>query len=371
MKWRYLILALFAVGFVSSTTQAEEGLELGGNVTTFFGWQKNDSNALGTTIGAIPERGVGTANRDTFNFYLDEVELNLQKSWGDKVRIRADLDFGSAALGSNFSDFAAATAFVLEQGYIGFNILDAEIIVGRFNVPIGVYSVDRINNVTISYPTVFGLLPSNGTGVKLFWGINDSFDMQLYVVNNIADTVSTAAGGGLGGIIPSGGFRLGYNWGDEDHRSTVGLSGYAGGQLPALMKHLTFMGDIDLSWYVTEQLLIQAEGAYRQDNKVGAGKNNKAYSGFLTLDYLINDSWDVYGSYGYIHDWEGNLSAAGAGGFYTGADQQVHSGTVGVGYNITDGAKFRLEYRLDYQLPAGAASNALTHAAVGSFSYAF
>ena len=255
MKWRYLILAVFAVGFVSSTTQAEEGLELGGNVTTFFGWQKNDSNALGTLIGAIPERGVGTANRDTFNFYLDEVELNLQKSWGDKVRIRADLDFGSAALGSNFSDFAAATAFVLEQGYIGFNILDAEIIVGRFNVPIGVYSVDRINNVTISYPTVFGLLPSNGTGVKLFWG--------------------------------------------------------------------------------------------------------------------INDSWDVYGSYGYIHDWEGNLSAAGAGGFYTGADQQVHSGTVGVGYNIADGAKFRLEYRLDYQLPSGAASNAFTHAAVGSFSYAF
>src|SRR3990167_7223450 len=247
MKWRYLILAVFAVGFVSSTTQAEEGLELGGNVTTFFGWQKNDSNALGTLIGAIPERGVGTANRDTFNFYLDEVELNLQKSWGDKVRIRADLDFGSAALGSNFSDFAAATAFVLEQGYIGFNILDAEIIVGRFNVPIGVYSVDRINNVTISYPTVFGLLPSNGTGVKLFWGINDSFDIQLYAVNNIADTVSTAAGGGLGGIVPSGGFRLGYNWGDEDHRSTVGLSGYAGGQLPALMKHLTFIGDIDLS----------------------------------------------------------------------------------------------------------------------------
>ncbi len=376
MKLRHIFTAAVALSLCANMAQAEDGeLELSGNVTTFAGWQHDDSSAGGdAVITAIPERGATAATRDTFNFYLDEVELDIQKSWGDKVRIRADLDFGAATLGSNWSDFAAAgTAFVLEQGYVGFNVADGEVVVGRFNVPMGVYSVDRNSNVTISYSAPYLLLPTNATGAKLYYPFGENFDIQLYVINNFADTVSTtpASAGGLGGAIPSGGFRLGYNWGEEDKKSTVGLSGAVGGQRAGLMKHLSFIGDLDLSWYITDQFLLQFEGVYRQDNTaVAAGVNDKGYAANLNLDYLINDEWDIYGSYNYLHDWEG----VGAG-LYTGRDQQVHAGTIGVGYNITDGAKFKIEYRLDWHFPqgpdAGATANTISHAALAAFEYAF
>lgn len=359
MKLKCIALGLLSLGLVS--TAHADGLELGGNVTTFFGWQHDDSNALGTLSGGLPERGATAPSRDTFNFYLDEVELNLAADLGDKIRIRADLDFGGAVLGSNLSD--GGGAFVLEQGYVGFGVGEGEIIVGRFNAPIGVYSVDRIDNVTINYPYTFGLLPANVTGAKLYYPFGDMVDLQLYVINNIGDTVSTVAGGGVGGVYPTGGFRLGVNWGEEDRQSTLGLSGIVGGNVAGSNRPLTFIGDLDLTWFINDRFLLQLEGVYRQDNTTVAGaKNNKSISGMLLVDYDITDEWDIYARYDYLHDIQG---------FYTGVDHQVHAGTIGVGFDIAEGAKFKLEYRLDYQLPAGAISNSISHTVAGQFAYAF
>ena len=71
----------------------------------------------------------------------------------------------------------------------------AEFLVGRFNIPMGYESVDRVNNVTISFSNIFRYVrPHNVTGAKIYYAFSDTFDWSIYVVNNLADTFSFAAG---------------------------------------------------------------------------------------------------------------------------------------------------------------------------------
>ena len=41
--------------------------------------------------------------------------------------------------------------FVVEQAYVTAGILSGEFLIGRFNAPVGLYSVDMNDNVTISF----------------------------------------------------------------------------------------------------------------------------------------------------------------------------------------------------------------------------
>ncbi len=377
------LTALLSAGSVQAAESAAGGLEFSGNVTIVTGWQHDDGatidfgscslgvgvigcndadSALSGTGGLGDFRGLGLPNRDTFNFYVDEVELDLQKSFGENIRIRADLDFGRFLSGT--PNIGGANS-IIEQAYVTANIPvgnGAEFLIGRFNAPIGYEAVDRINNVAISFSNIYRYIrPHNLTGAKLYYAFSDKFDWNVYLVNNLADTFSFAAG--TDSAIPSWGTRFGFTFGEEGQESTLGLS-YAGGpEAFGNNAHLTHIFDLDFMLRVTEKFLLAGEIAYRQDNTgyipyTGApsllGINNqKVWGGNLLMDYAPSESWDFWFRYDYIHD----INFLGS---HTGMNEQVNGFTVGAGYEIIEDAKFKIEYRLDWR----------HYAATGAATYA-
>src|SRR4030095_6346499 len=235
------------------------GLELSGNVDVVVGYQHDDSDANGTFVGGQlgQFRGNTAPSRDTFNFYIDQVELDLNKTCGENLRIRADLDFGRFLSGSGRNTNSDLTTvgsnFEIEQAYVTVNLMGSELLIGRFNVPIGYYVVDRPDNPTISFSSPFNYLtPTNATGAKFYKAFGEHFDWHVYVVNRLDDCIffggaclTTGGTAASDSAIPSYGTRIGFNWGGEDTKSTVGIS-YAGGpERGGQNAHLTHLIDLD------------------------------------------------------------------------------------------------------------------------------
>lgn len=393
-------LTLPALGHTAES--ALGGVEFSGHVDVVTGWQHDDSNTLdfgscsfglgglgcnavdsiGSGYGELGNfRGLGAPSRDTFNFYLNEIELDINKSFAENIRVRADVDLGRFLSGTPNTGGAN---IIIEQAYVTTNIPignGAELLAGRFNIPMGYESVDRINNTAISFSNLFRYVrPHNVTGAKFYYAFSDSVDWSLYVVNNLADSFSF--GVGTDSAIPSYGTRLGFNWGPEDRRSTFGFS-YAGGpENFGNDAHLTHIIDIDFMIALTERMVLAGEAVYRQDNTnfvTPAGvsfigfPNSKVYGGNLLFAFQASDAWKMWFRYGYLHD----VNPTGA---YTGLDQQIHDFTLGAGYEIVEGAKMKLEYRLDLRdyastqlagvvLPGGGTS--LSHGVAAEFGYEF
>jgi hypothetical protein len=133
------------------------------------------------------------------------------------------------------------------------------------------------------------------------------------------------------------------------------------------------MFDLDFAIKLTENILLAGEGIYYQRNNIPGivGPNGKFMGGLLVFDWQATEIWDLFFSYGYVHDFQGVV---------TGADMQVHNFVLGFGYQITDDAKFKMEYRPDLFLYAsiqpGAAgpladTSSWSQAVAGEFAYSF
>lgn len=411
MKKLTIAAGLLAMSLSLPSYAAESaagGLEFSGNVTVVTGWQHDDAASFSPPgfpgSGGLGDfRGPNAPNRDTFNFYIDQVELDLNKSFGDRIRLRVDLDFGRVLSGTSrvtesppvFSNFGNPfpNNFNLEQAYVTVGIPgNGELLFGRFNAPIGYYVVDRIDNPTISFSNIYNFVtPTNVTGMKGFWAFGDHIDLNVYIVNQLYDCLFTTAclsGPSVPGVsgdsaIPSWGMRLGFTWGEEAKKSTFGISYVGGPEQPGHNDALTNIVDIDFAIKVTENFLLAGEGLYYQQNLsteqravLGAGApNNKFAGGLLLLDYALSEVWDIFFSYGYINDFQGAL---------TGLDQQIHNFVIGAGYQITDGAKMKLEYRADLHLMSAATAlngatnfgtngddTSLNNAVMAEFGYRF
>lgn len=378
MKFRWaLALGVAAYLALLSPLHAAEskagGVEFSGNIDVVTGWQHDDSSVLDPTgscaygVGGLgcnaiegigsgggqlgDFRGLGTPNRDTFNFYLDQVELDLNKSFAENIRIRADLDFGRFLSGTG-RNTGPNSNFILEQAYITFNIAmgnGIEILVGRFNAPIGLESVDRADNVALSFSNLYRFVrPHNLTGAKLYYPFSDLVDWNFYLVNNLEDVISLA--GNTDSAIPSYGTRVGFTWGDEGRESTLGIS-YAGGPEQFGTDTLSHLVDLDFMLHITKLFSLGGEGMFRLDTlspaiqALGFTQSSLAYGGFLLFNFTPGDTWNFYFRYGYLNDAEATAA-------YTGMNQQIHDFTAGAGYQITEGAKVKLEYRLDLHLYA-------------------
>lgn len=391
--------------FNATSIQAGElfgGVEISGHIDVVTGWQHDDGNTLdygscsfgvgglgcnavdsiGSGYGELGNfRGLGAPNRDTYNFYLDEVELDIQSIYGENIRLRADIDLGRFLSGTPNT---GGTNTILEQGYVTVNIPlghGAEMLIGRFNAPIGRESVDRIDNTAISFSNIYRYVrPHNLTGVKFYYAFSDLIDWNLYIVNNLADTFSFAVN--TDSAIPSYGTRIGFTFGPEDRPNTLGLS-YAGGpENYGHNSHLTHIVDLDFTLRPTERITVGGEAIYRQDNTnfitptgisfIGL-PNSKVWGGNVLLGYEFGEAWNFWFRYGYLHD----LDVTGA---YSGLDQQIHTFTVGTAYQVIEGAKIKLEYRADLRhyastqlagimLPGGLTST--SHGIAAEFGYEF
>ncbi|MBI4411323.1 MAG: outer membrane beta-barrel protein [Deltaproteobacteria bacterium] len=356
---------------------AAGGLEISGNVTVVTGYQHDDKDATGGALGGMGDVTFATAaNADHFRFIVDQVEIDLQKSFGENIRLRADVDFVDFAN----TNTRVADAYDLEQAYVTANLAAGngiEFLIGKFNAPVGVESVDRNENWLISYQFPYRhLIPRQVIGAKLYYAFSDLVDLHFAVTNDLN------ANGFGDSAIPASLFRLGFNWGDEGNESTIGISGGFSPESDAAVAggvsqnaHWDFFGDLDMMIAASDTITVAAEGVYRQsDNVVAASKNQKAIAGWIALNYEASDVWDLTFRGGWM--WEVNpVTGSGAsttGGFWNASHEgNTYSGTVGAGYQIADGAKMKLEYRFDFAAVAGPAFNSDYQSVMAEFDYNF
>ncbi len=371
-----LAIATFGL-FVAVEAQAQGGeLEISGHVNIVSGWSRTHGNSTVAPgpAGLLNDGLVapGGASDDDFGFFADEVEIDIAKSFGENIRLRADIDFTQAARASGF---ATATNIGLEQAYVTVNVPignGGELLFGRFNSGVGLDPIDRNELSTISFSTVHrSLLPHNMTGMNFWYGFNESWSIDLFVVNDLQD-----AAPGVTSEIPSFGFNVNYAAGDPGEATTVTFTG-AGGPERGTKKNWSLLADLAAAISVTDALFIDVEGVYRQDNSAGCadGGNCQFMAGTLGFRYAFSDVWDGTLRYGFLWDLDGGTGGAvlanplgGVPGLAFGGQQ--HDITLAAGYAITDGARFALEGRYDLT-KASAGGKAHVYGVGGAFYYDF
>jgi len=312
--------------------------------------------------------GADSSKKHYFGFFLDGVELDIMKSFGENVRLRADLDFGRV------NSFAAGTqAFVLEQAYATANIPagnGVEFLVGRFNAPIGFESVDVADNDLISQTILIRsqIRPVGLTGAKIYYAFSDLVDLHFWAANRIINDDNF----GRTANMPALGARIGFNWGEEGTESTFGISPFFGPSDGSSNRHYSFGVDADINWWLTESFALGLEGIYRRDNALvpGVDENLNTFAGLLNLHYVFSDVWDGTLRYSMAMQRQGTNGPIDYIG--TGIKQQVHEIALGGGYAVADGAKFKLEGRFDIVKPtSGAGETQYVFGAVMGFVYNF
>lgn len=369
--------------FANGTSVPEtvaEGVEISGNVTIVTGYQHDDKDARGNNLGGMGDVSFATgADNDQFRFVVDQVEIDLAKSFGENIRLRADIDF---------TDFADTNTRVgdqidLEQGYVTTNIAignGMEFLIGKFNAPVGIESADRNENWLISYSANYRwLVPTQVTGAKLYYAFSDLVDWHFAVVNDLN------ANGFGDSAIPSVLTRLGFNWGEEGNESTLGIGGGFGPEADTAVfggashnAHIDFYGDLDFILALSDTVNLGGEATYRQSNSTtGVGANQKAIAAQMLLNWEVSDVWDLTFRYSYLWDMNPPRARLGSGASTTGGnwngsfEGSLHSGTVGAGYQIADGAKMKLEYRFDFAAVSGPTFNSDYHSLLAEFAYSF
>lgn len=383
-----VVLVIGLAAFITTSAKAGEkyvagGFEASGHVMAGAGYQHHNNRAqtyftfdgdigyyagpIGKYINSVNPVTFMPANRqDIFTFFVDEVELDIMKSFGENIRLRADLDFARTASAGMW-----VAPFVLEQAYATANIPignGLEFLLGRFNTPIGFEAADAIDNDTISKSVIAtGLRPTNTTGWKLYYAFSDLVDFHFYVVNTLYQDSNVKIND-----IPSMGMRLGFNWGEEGSESTLGISGLFGPETRASNKHFTFGGDIDMNWWITESFALGLEAIFTRNNAFTGGSNTEYMGGLLNLHYAFSDVWDGTLRYCFAKQFDPASNNIGLNNInLTGAEQAMHQIWLAGGYSIADGAKVKAEGRFDIVNPAGAGNTEYIYGAALAFAYNF
>lgn len=432
-KLLVIAMAVLLVGAFAKVAKAVDGdFEISGHINTGFGWQYNGKKTTSALGGVFTEEGMLAAdptggaaaaplrNNNQWVFYVGDVELDITKTFGENIRLRADIDFIRNFSNGYHGAFAANR--LIEQAYATVNIpigYGVEFLVGRFNAPMGLEAVDNNDNDLPFHSLIFNFLrPQNLTGLKFYYPFSDLVDLHIWSANNLRDEFAGVGSGGLGDSadLPAFGGRLGFTWGMEGQESTLGLAGAASAETgPGLSAYRpdkwgewSYIGDLDFNVWINDVFAIGGEGVFRKDDNrkppiVAGGRDNWYYGGLANFHYVFSDVWDGTLRYTYVHDVNGSAVAAGNinGRTYTGnsmvnysaisdqyhrvlnasamrCDAQFHQFDLGINYYITDGAKLMAMYRFDMILPgkAGVAKTDLTrtgmaHSIAANFAYEF
>lgn len=350
-----LVYTLLFAQPLFADAKKESSLELSGLVSVITGYQHDDKNAVPSARGGLGRfRGDAGPSHNSFGFYLDEVELDVEKHFSDKIRLRADLQFGNMATGFD--------SFELEQGYIGFTLpfgKGIETILGHFNAPIGFENTATISdNIALSLAPISGPTMTNVTGAIVTYPFADLFTASFYLFNNMRDEIEGSS------CIPSSAAHLELHWGTEGSKSHIAYSFAAGPDRPNENRHWRFVHDVEFFFQITSQFSIGGEGLYIRDNAVPPETNNDiVYGGMLVFRYGLSEHLYTFLRYNFLRDRGPSHEALGDA-------SDVHSQSVGIGYKITEGALMKLEYRPDVFIPISTPVS-LSHSIASEFVYNF
>ena len=369
---KLIVTGAIAALALSSVANAE--LELSGNVTVVTGYQHDDQDAGTTGAGGLTQgdlRHTPTANADHFAFMVDQAELDVENEFGENIRARIDMDL---------RDLGTGTLLRLEQAYVTANLSvgnGMEFLIGKFNAPVGIESVDRNENVFSTYtPSTLYLRPFQVIGAKLYYEFSDYWNFDLAVVNNINNIAGNSA-------MPSAIFRIGAVWGDEGRESNFNIAAAVGPEhatgttLSSQNNNLDYAGYAWGNWALGEAWDLGWGVDYRQTTAYSAGANGaqKAMGGQLFGVYQASDVWTLQARYAMFWEFDtartnGASTTGGTWNPNAGFEGMIHSGTLGATYEITDGAKMKLEYRFDWGKNDNG-NDADYHTGVAEFAYSF
>ncbi len=318
----------------------------------------NGGSAFGGSLGAVlPGVNGGPApvpGEDYLLAFIDNLELDIVKSFGKRARLRADLYFARPLSGS-----AVGTTSV-EHAYLAVTLSEkygAELALGRIGLETGIepyerYSLDTISESVLSNASMY---PGPVTAMQLAFTPIDDVTLYLLAANGMTDDtlIRTTA-------IPSGIGIVEVNWGDPDQGNGIVITADVSPDSDA-NGHLTYGGNIDLYQYVLPNLQLSLEGLARRDNAIAGGVNTTYAAALGNLRWDITKRW--YAVFKYAYAWQ---SAAG-NGFYnlTGAHQQLHEAWIGFGHYLADTVKLKWEVRMDVTDPAVGATQWIASSAIG------
>lgn len=377
MKKLFVTAMIAALAF---TPAAQAELEISGNVTAVTGFAYTGETAPSLNAGSLTQGDLGfqtgtgvaagvapfTGNSTSFGFVLDQVELDLESEFGPNVRARADIDFRDIA-GAQIRSGTAAVD--VEQAYVTANLGSGdgvEFLVGKFNAPLGLESVDRVENAFSTYTPSFNYLnPKSVMGLKLFYEFSDSLNMDFAVVNSL-----NAAGIGTAKVhdVPSAILRIGGVWGDEGRESFANL-GLAFGPENANNQYDMY-ANIWGNWAFGDYWDLAWEAVYRNSDS-GAGVNAQAFAFQLAAIWQASEAWDVQLRANWFNEYKVGNTASTTGATFSGlgAKGNIFGGALGATYHVTEDANIKLEYHLDYAKITG--TKETYHAVVAEFGYSF
>lgn len=263
-------------------------------------------------------------NLNNYNtFGLDQVEVDLEKSFKKSASLRTDIEWINNGSGKLLPK--------IEQGYVTFNpkfFSSLKLTFGKFNAPIGFESLDPPDMYQYSHALVFDYgLPTNLTGLMLFSKLGSGFNLSAYICNgwdkNAALTKTKTFGA-----------RLGYSsekWGDL-HLSVIR------GPQNSIEKNTRNVFDLDFTLTPVKKIIIGGELNY---GTVKTETNTLNWNGFLLMSHCdITDYLGLTLRYGFFNDQNGiRLS--------NGLPEKRQAYTIAPTFSLGNGLSALLEFRLD------------------------
>ena len=256
------------------------------------------------------------------SFYAYEAELDVTKSFSDRIAASADIDFYDTNHGAEVG---------LDQLFISFLFPewnDAIFTAGKFNAPYGIERRQFWERQTGSVSLLFDAQPEDLTGVMLTnrWDATN-LTFRTFVVNGFdVDPDNNQQ--------PSVGMMVEYR---PTKCLTFALTNWWGPELPNDNADKMFFTEAQAVWHVTPKLSVSGEFLYGTSQIPGDRAN---WTGFLVIvdQHLWCDKWRVFLQYSDLND---------PYGFVSDEPQHAREGNAGVAWQIDPHVELLAEYRHD------------------------
>ncbi len=260
------------------------------------------------------------------SFGLDQVEVDISRSLGERAKVRADIELMADGNGHFGTD--------LEQGYLTFDLGRSatwQVTFGKFNAPIGFELLDAPDMYQYSHALVFVYgLPTNLTGLMLSAKPNSWFDTKLYIVNGWDATPDNNNGKTIGtrlGVTLSPSFA----W---------GLSAITGPEVAGSTTGPRTVIDWDAAYTPTEQWTIGGELQLgTEQDALGDGRDGRWQGGLVTAHWRPDSRYGVTARLDYLNDKDGSR---------TGVAQEWKAILIAPSLVIVEGLTCLLETRYDW-----------------------
>jgi hypothetical protein len=256
------------------------------------------------------------------SFYAWEAELNVTKSFSDRIAASADLDFYDSNKGAQVA---------LDQLFISFLFPewnDAIFTAGKFDAPYGIERRQFWQRETGSTSLLFNAQPQDLTGLMLTnrWD-TANLTFRTFVVNGGFDADPAI------NQQPSIGMMVEYR---PMKSLAFAWTNWWGPELPDDNHDKLFFTEAQVVWQLESKLTVSAEFLYGVSQVPGDFAN---YTGFLVIldQRLWCDKWRVFAQYSDLNDPYG----------FFGEAEHGREGNAGVAWRFDPHVEALAEYRHD------------------------